>query len=283
MPPVKNTKTKKTKKNLKLKNNTRALTILIIVFFAVTTLVLAGKNLSLFSSVQGATKHDSGITLDIDFNSKVSYLENQQIIQNAIDNKPAGVLGINETKAQDPEWNPDGFFRFNGNEVINLDPSNFPKENFSIEVWVRSLDSTQTAYVISSDDSTIQNSSAGIKIQDKYWWYLGFNSGSKVYLPFPRESVDSGWHQIFITRDEENIAIYLDGEVAEIKRGINNYTLSNKAVTVGATKSDGNLSEFFKGDISRIRVYSKTLSKEEIQNYYSEFEYSLNNLKTNKE
>jgi hypothetical protein len=210
----------------------------------------------------------SGLVIDLNFaKDGASYDpgDTQKII-NLVNQKPVGVLGTNEdAQDSDPSYDQNGFFSFDGErQLISLDGRYAPKSDFAYEMWVRSDSVEAEAYAISSNDNANQKATAGIKIKDKYWWFMGFNDGNKVYLPYPDKGLDQSWHHLVVTRSDDTIAVYLDGLPAEVTRGINKYTLSNDSLTIGATKEDGKYQEFFKGDIAQLRIYTRALTNAEI-------------------
>ena len=210
----------------------------------------------------------SGLVVDLNFDKKSSSyaLSDSQKIINLVNQKPIGTLGTNEnTEDSDPVYDQNGFFTFDGKkQIISLDGKYAPKTDFSYEMWVRADAVDELAYVISSNDITNQKATAGIKIKDKYWWFMGFNDGNKVYLPYPDKGLDQSWPHVAVVRSEGTVTVYLDGLPAEVTRGINKYTLSNDFLTVGATYEDSKYQEFFKGDIAQLRIYTRPLTNAEI-------------------
>lgn len=210
----------------------------------------------------------SGLVVDLNFDKKyASYNpDDSQKIINIVNQKAIGVLGANENKEDsDPIYDQNGFFTFDGKQqIISLDGKYAPKSDFAYEMWVRADSIDEQAYAVSSNDNKNQKATAGIKVKDKYWWFMGFNDGNKVYLPYPDKTLDQSWHHVAVVRSDDTITVFIDGLSAEVTRGINKYTLSNDSLTIGATHEDGKYQEFFKGDIAQLRIYTRALTNAEI-------------------
>ncbi|GAB4147130.1 MAG: hypothetical protein OHK0017_08480 [Patescibacteria group bacterium] len=221
----------------------------------------------------------SGLTLKVDFTDPktVNYQDPQEII-NGVNNKPVGILGSSkDVESSDPSWDERGFMHFNGrDQYITVSSDVAPKKDFTFELWARTSKVEASSYLIASDAKDGQKSTVGIKTQDKYWWFFGYNDGKKVYIPFPDKSVDTNWHHLVITRKAERIGIYIDGKSAEVSRDVNKYNLDNNSFTIGARQEDGKYTDFFEGDIASIKVYTKSMSPDEIQ---SKFEAGQSQLK----
>jgi len=210
----------------------------------------------------------NGLVLDLNFDKTGgSYNENEpQKILNLVNKQTTGLLGETEDfDDSDPVYDQNGFFAFNGEkQIIKLDGNFAPKADFTYEVWLRADSSGKPEYALVSDANQDEKSTAGIKIKDKYWWFMGFNDGNKVYIPYPDKNIDDDWHHVAVTRKDETLTIYVDGQPAEVTRGVNKFSLSNDYLTIGASRKGGKYDEFFKGDISQVRIYARSLSDEEI-------------------
>ena len=69
------------------------------------------------------------------------------------------------------------------------------------------------------------------------------------------------WSHAAVTRTDNTISVYVNGVLENT--GITTHTFSDYAkVTIGANRPR---STFFKGDISQVRIYKKSLSSDEIQ------------------
>ena len=226
----------------------------------------AAKNIEGAIITQKANTRGLIINLDFDKNSESYNLAQPQKIYNLVDKTQIGVLGQSDiAEESDPSFDQNGFFSFDGQkQLISLDGKNSPKSDFTYEMWVRADQNDKPVYAVSSEGKDNGKSTAGIKIKDNYWWFMGLNDGNLVYIPDPDDAIDQSWHHVVVTRNDETLAIFLDGLPAEVTRGINKYSLSNDFITIGAVKDGERYDEFFKGDIAQLRIYARALTNDEV-------------------
>ena len=209
-----------------------------------------------------------GLIVNLDFNkNSESYNSAEpQKIYNLVDKAPIGVLGQSDiAEDSDPSFDQNGFFSFDGQkQLISLEGKNAPKSDFTYEMWVRADLNDKPVYAVSSEGKEKGKSTAGVKIKDNYWWFMGFNDGNMVYIPYPDKAIDQSWHHIAVTRNDGTLAIFLDGLPAEVTRGVNKYSLSNDFITIGAVRNGDHYDEFFKGDIAQLRIYARALTNDEV-------------------
>lgn len=232
----------------------------------------------------GNTTYDnSGLVINLDFTKRSGFsATNQQEVVNQLNQRIVGTLGANNTaKTDDPTWDPAGYLSFNGkDQILKLDNTQAPKNDLTYELLVRTRLPDANAYVIASDAKDGNKSTVGIKTQDKYWWYFGFNQDRKVYIPFPESSVNTAWHHVVISRQEESIAVFVDGVAAQVIRDINKYPLQNDYFTIGARNFKGEYSDFFSGDLAQVRIYTKNLTDAEIKANYLQQKLIIDQLPT---
>jgi hypothetical protein len=231
-----------------------------------TNRVGMAKNIEGAIITQKASTRGLIISLDFNKNSESYNAVQPQKIYNLVDKTQIGVLGQSDKEEDsDPSFDQNGFFTFDGQkQIISLDGKNAPKSDFTYEMWVRADQNDNPVYAVSTEDKDSHKNTAGVKIKDNYWWFMGFNDGNMVYIPYPDKAIDQSWHHVAVTRNSETLAIFLDGLPAEVTRGVNKYSLSNDFITIGGVKEGDKYDEFFKGDIAQLRIYARALTNDEV-------------------
>ena len=100
-------------------------------------------------------------------------------------------------------------------------------------------------------------------------WFFG--STGSVYPLGQSGAVNGRWHQITATFDQSGGAIYVDGVQAQINRWTGNESAGISAENIVFGKyenSGGGVESYFAGDLSDVRVYTRSLSSDEVATLY---------------
>lgn len=142
----------------------------------------------------------------------------------------------------------------------------FGTDDFTIEAWIQKSNTERYQTIIAKGQTAAKE------------WSLYQSNSSQVRFYADNgnidlrstENIDDGiWHHIAIVRDGDNVYLYFDGDLDKTQTGKNNIDLSTiKNITIGAS-AQGN-AWLWTGKIDEIRIYSKALSAEEIEEHYIE-------------
>jgi hypothetical protein len=210
------------------------------------------------------------------------------------ENSYHGQLGDNVTTSKFPTLttdrydNEDKAFSFDGNDYIALDKYVTPNSISEITVcaWVLSTDNTSNKFIISFDRSE----SYRLALNDGGNTYVGWDTTDSENNTDDLRTLDSyedgNWHHIcgwYNSSSTEDKKIFVDGVKEAFDNnshsGINLGTSlrSNHYGFIGwgseASSFDGNASnahqnDFMIGKIDDVRIYSRSLSDEEIRALY---------------
>ena len=103
------------------------------------------------------------------------------------------------------------------------------------------------------------------------------NSGCKLNVYYrnaeisPNTTVTVGqWHHVVATHTSGSLKVYLDGTQIASNSNTVNQSLDDCAFLIGAELDSGNsLGNYFDGKISNVRMYSKTLTAEEVKQNFN--------------
>ncbi len=208
-----------------------------------------------------------------------------------------GQLGDNATPSTFPTLTTDRFgnadkaFSFDGNDYIALNKYvTFDSiSEITVCAWVLSADSTSDKYIISFDRSESYRLALNDDVNPYVGWDTTDSSGnaSPNDLGTPDSYEDGDWHHIcgwYNSSTTVDKKIFIDGE--EAASGSNSHSGRNLGTNyrlkhygfIGwgseASSFDGNASnthagDFMNGKIDDVRIYSRSLSDEEISALYT--------------
>ncbi|MEK6926618.1 MAG: LamG-like jellyroll fold domain-containing protein, partial [Nanoarchaeota archaeon] len=188
----------------------------------------------------------------------------------------AGALG-NSTSGTQSTWNSSGkvggAYQFDGvNDFINISHSNSLNLTnlMSVEVWIKPsmVHESGGNYGVMAKASNpswswqlrFGNDAAGDRLG------FQFNNGSLpgVWVNVDQNLATGQWHHIFGTYNQTHVSIYLNGVLKEVKT-ISALQTPLVPLVIG---NDGWPANFFNGTIDEVRIYNRSLSKEQIYENY---------------
>lgn len=143
-------------------------------------------------------------------------------------------------------------------------PSGSNAKSFSL--WFDSDSATDRGWLIAGG-SDVDSQAFGLFIQDDDLYFHG--NGGAYDVTLMTDTISQGtWTHVVITYDGTNIRFYLNGTltVGPTARTLN--TAASQAIWFGGRKN-GDANGWFDGGLTRIGVWSKTLSAEEVTTLYN--------------
>ena len=212
------------------------------------------------SAASGPNSVEDGLVLALDAGNTKSYPGSGTAWTNLIGSN-------NGTLTNGPTYNSDngGYLQFpNSNSYIQLSsPVLTTPSTFSVEVWVKIIDTSVYSRFLSNRDANTDGWEVGFGPTNK--WYLQINSGVSNFASAP--SNQDQWYHVAWNFDGAYSKIFVDGvRVKTVHHGsqtINTTTAS----TIGAISyQTSSVQNKFK--IAKLRVYNRELTEAEIlQNY----------------
>jgi len=86
-------------------------------------------------------------------------------------------------------------------------------------------------------------------------------------------NIDTNWHMVALSYDNQQIRLYIDGELNGINKQAGPLEQNNMPLYIGTKvdySGDCNKNQFFNGSIDDIRIYNRALDSTEIQALYNE-------------
>jgi len=204
-------------------------------------------------------------------------------------NSPGKLLtgdGFTDKSVTGKLWNAIHFDGVSGakNDIIIGPPSNEILENelnaITIVAWMK-MTSAKRAYIVSlkrNKDSDSSSTLISLAVNDDNGGSkpgnLGFltrnDADSKhSYLEHAGNYNDGNWHHIAAVVDGPNRALYIDGSfVATDSEGMQSVSDNNDLFAIGGFR-DGYGSLEFDGDLDEIAIWTRALSKQEIERIYN--------------
>ena len=227
-----------------------------------------GKYFILDKTLSGVVS--DGIALALDFSQPSSYPQSGSTAFDLSGNDNNGTL-ING-----PIFNSNGWVEFDGVDdygLVNRTPSMSPTAGITQEGWIR-WDTTSNGVIVGVQYGTSSGNSYALWY-DGGNWRGGFNTGAFTYISSNVTRTIGKWYHFLHTWDGSTQTLYLNGESISsgALSGTGIYNVNNTKVVIGGDFNgpgyDTGVSLEFPGVISKVRIYSKSLSLPEIlQNYY---------------
>ncbi len=188
------------------------------------------------------------------------------------------ILGTVSWSTESKNTSQDGSLYFGGvNTQIQIPYSTkvLPTPHISVGAWFKAEDTTAVqkiisatatgGYAISFGDAVCPEPSFCAMIRVGGTYYAAKTSLSNIKI--------GRWQHVFMTYDGETLSLYLDGKkiaVNDTMSGPLFYTYTS-AVCIGSelgtTICDGG--RYFKGNMSNVRIYAKSLTAGEIEHIYA--------------
>ena len=173
-----------------------------------------------------------------------------------------------------------GALSFNGSNYVQVSPQaelDFGTGDFSIDVWVQTVDATSTRTLVDKRTGTIPgltgyhlylyNGKPGLQLADGSS-YTNYNSTASTAFV-----ADGNWHHIAVTVDRNNtlgLNIYVDGaSVASLDPTGHVGNLDNNAPLVFGGKNQITPSFTFVGTLDEMELFNRALTPTEIQDIYN--------------
>ncbi|MCP9769353.1 hypothetical protein EGI22_15705, partial [Lacihabitans sp. LS3-19] len=163
-----------------------------------------------------------------------------------------------------------GVFDINSLQYIESSNNNFPSDNFTIEMWIKTTQSDGGLFY--NGDVNLSNyADKHIFIEDGYL--------KTRILPFAEPGLNSGvlvndnnWHHVAVTQKSENnegTKIFVDGTLA-IQSPNSNTCINAPNIYIGVERnlswSDGNYIRYYDGLMDNVKIWNVAKSAVEIQN-----------------
>lgn len=216
----------------------------------------------------------NGLMLHIDPLNKSSYVNGASV---AYDLSPSG-LNMNITySAGNLEKSSDYNFEYvtnNQNMYIYRDnPSNIPRDPFTVDCWVNMTSRSPTSYGISilQNLQDCVNGSRWGCIYDRTY----DNEGTEKFRLYCENQVYTSsivslnqWYHLCISRSGSNGKVYINGGKVSDLTNISNLNVTTPAFSYGCTRSCNAL--YGKGKYGPLKIYNRQLSDDEVrQNFQS--------------
>jgi hypothetical protein len=100
---------------------------------------------------------------------------------------------------------------------------------------------------------------------------IATSSSPKIWDFWNLNATPNVWHHVAMTYDGSTLLYFLDG-ISQASNGRNGYDrgeiiIKNTPVTIGQA-GIGTGKEYFYGQIDEVRIYNRTLSKDEVKELY---------------
>ena len=182
-----------------------------------------------------------------------------------------------------------GAIEFSGGPAIIMDPggqSEVYVEHLTVAVWIFPFEISDVALgnghvygniFYDKSGTSDDNVEFGLGSGEGLYWYI--NSGQKDMGPFNGADVDTTvslpnlglkpdtWYHVVGTFDDENLKVYLDGELVGEKATPNNGPVmvwNDNNIEIGGRPDTNNGANLYKGLLDELVVYDRALSEEEV-------------------
>jgi hypothetical protein len=207
-----------------------------------------------------------GLVLDLDAAKRDSYPGSGTVWRDIAGGVITGSL------VNGPTFDPNnaGSIVFDGTndyvEAPNNPSINLTETGGAINTWIKTN--------ISATGSINGNLVAKTNVYSNGYWLVKYNDKVRISLfgtgnlemVGVRSITDNIWHHIVATWTSTQLTIYIDGTLDKTQSYNFTFTTSADLLYIGRQKTAGE--GFFKGNISNVQIYNRTLSQSEVtQNY----------------
>ncbi len=179
-------------------------------------------------------------------------------------------LPIGATLAEDHFGTASGAYSFDGtDDYIDLGTTDYSfagTQSFTLAAWVQPNAGGGQGMIVSKYNANIQGS-----------YFLRLNTNRTV--TFHREvssfTIDStsaipedSYSHLVATYDGATMRVYINGNLENSMASGSHLASDNTPILIGASLTNGNISDFFDGDIDDVRIYDRALSTVEVLNLF---------------
>ncbi len=148
-----------------------------------------------------------------------------------------------------------------GSLIFSDDPRlEFGENAFSASVWYKA-NSTSNMCILSKTDS-VKNTGWAIR-QDSGKLEFNILDNGNLRLSVPAPSANQ-WHHVAVTRDGDNIKMYIDGALAAEKTVAIGSLQCDCPFAVGARHENGKPGNLFNGGIDEVKVFTRAITAGEV-------------------
>jgi len=149
--------------------------------------------------------------------------------------------------------------------AVSLDNAFENKQQFTIELWLNSQVVTPRSEVVLSKWVVSPMNGWVLRLNDARLPYFHIREGADVmYANAPTSTMLNKWHHIAITRDTQNITVYLDSKAGTPVTTSLNISAADANLLIGYAV----LNNYFSGFIDEVRIYATDLTATQIQSQY---------------
>jgi MSHA biogenesis protein MshQ len=154
-------------------------------------------------------------------------------------------------------------------------------DDFSLSVWVKTLQNKGQQEILQglANNKHKQDNEFELYLYGDKKIYVNIkgNVGNGVdYSLSKNEVTDGNWHQIFLTRHDKTVCLYIDGNKKQCKTSnvfhSGHLNIKNNSLLIAQEQDCAggcfNSSQDFEGYIDELKIFNKKLSDEEIENIY---------------
>jgi len=177
------------------------------------------------------------------------------------------------TLTDDKDGNLDSAYRFDGSDDYIEIPDNAVLDSMSelsVCLWVNIASKSAWDYILSKNNNLFSSSSYGISLDNSVDETIGFSirtsSGTAAAITNNPQNLNQ-WYHICGVYDSSEVSIWENG-IKQTDTGTNTglITATSYPVRIGMAENSLN----FNGIIDDVRIYTKTLSQEEILTIYGQ-------------
>jgi hypothetical protein len=136
----------------------------------------------------------------------------------------------------------------------------------SIEAWVKRTESGTFQAIVGKPlhgTNANENYSLWIDTANKIKGYVGDGTSSES----ASVAIDTGWHHVVFTYDEDMLRLYVDGTQAASKASSIQLTPNSSSLWLG--RSSNSSSTAFGGSVDEVAIYPTVLSAAQVQAHYN--------------
>ena len=197
-------------------------------------------------------------------------------------NRPATAYAIDTTDSGKINRAGD-FSEDNKNDYLSLDYNIMNGlDSLSVGIWVKTSDISSQQEIIQALGSSTNDDEFEFYLKDKNKITIKIMDDGEEFRLSNNEITDGSWHQLFVTRNSDEVCLYIDGSKKECKTGFRTGALVVHAdsLIVGQEQDSYgggfSASQNFVGTLDELIIFDSTLSETNIQDIYNNESASKN-------